>query len=382
MLVKPSKNISVLIVLSIFFFNNTFINAQGKDSIIQFVFTSDVHFGLTKENFRGQKNVSAAAVNKAMVNEINQLNTKTFPLDNGVQSNKSIKNLDAIVITGDIANRMEIGIQSATKSWNEFTTVFLDGLKIKKTSTEKSDLLIVPGNHDMSNAIGFHRPMEPKKDPASMLGIYNLMFPNEKKLTVFDSTVCRIHYSRDIKGVHFIFLSLWPDSTEQVWMEKDLKKVSKNTPVLLFAHSIPNVEARFFVNPNGDHDINETDKFENLVPEMYKDGFQVKGETLIEQKSFAAFIKKHPSIKVYFHGHENFTEYYNWKGPDSTINLPCIRTDSPMKGKSSAKDESKLAFEIVSINTVSKVLTVREVLWNAATSATVLKWGQSINIKL
>jgi len=180
MLVKSSKNISVLIVLSILFFNNTFINAQGKDSIIQFVFTSDVHFGLTKENFRGQKNVSAAAVNKAMVNEINQLNTKTFPLDNGVQSNKSIKKLDAIVITGDIANRMETGIQSATKSWNEFSSVFLDGLKIKKTSNEKSDLLIVPGNHDMSNAIGFHRPMEPKKDPASMLGIYNLMFPNEK----------------------------------------------------------------------------------------------------------------------------------------------------------------------------------------------------------
>jgi len=180
MIIKSSKNISVLLLLSILFFDSKSIYAQGKDSIIQFVFTSDVHFGLTKENFRGQKNVSAAAVNKAMVNEINQLTTKTFPLDNGVQSNKSIKNLDAIVITGDIANRMEIGIQSATKSWNEFSSVFLDGLKIKKTSNEKSDLLIVPGNHDMSNAIGFHRPMEPKKDPASMLGIYNLMFPNEK----------------------------------------------------------------------------------------------------------------------------------------------------------------------------------------------------------
>jgi len=382
MFVKSSKSISVLLLLSILFFDSKSIYAQGKDSIIQFVFTSDVHFGLTKDNFRGQKNVSAAAVNKAMADEINQLNSKTFPLDNGVQSNKSIKYLDAIIITGDIANRMENGVQSATKSWNEFSAIFVDGLKIKKNSTEKSDLLIVPGNHDMSNAIGFHRPMTPKKDPASMLGIYNLMFPNEKKLTVFDSTLCRIHFSRDIKGAHFIFLSLWPDSSEQVWIEKDLKKVSKNTPVFLFAHSVPYVEARFFVNPNGDHDINETDKFENLVPEMYKDGFQVKGETLIEQKSFAAFIKKHPSIKAYFHGHENFTEYYNWKGPDSTINLPCIRTDSPMKGQTSAKDESKLAYEIVSINTVSKVLTVREVLWNTTASAGVLKWGESINIKL
>jgi hypothetical protein len=207
MVVQNSIRLSVLLLLSILFFDNTHINAQHKDSIIQFVFTSDVHFGLTKENFRGQKNVPAAAVNKAMANEINQLNSKVFPLDNGVQSNQRINNLDAIIITGDIANRMETGIQSATKSWNEFSAVFVDGLKIKKNSTEKSALLIVPGNHDMSNAIGFHRPMEPKKDPASMLGIYNLMFPNEKKLTVFDSTLCRIHYSRDIKGVHFIILS-------------------------------------------------------------------------------------------------------------------------------------------------------------------------------
>ena len=92
-------------------------------------------------------------------------------------------------------------------------------------------------------------------------------------------------------------------------MEKDLSKINNTTPVLLFAHSIPNVEPRFFENPNGIHDINEEDKFENLVPERYKDGKDVKGTTTIEQNEFAEFIKKHSNIKVYFHGHENFTEY-------------------------------------------------------------------------
>lgn len=340
------------------------LTKQNKDSIIQFLFTSDVHFGLVKDKFRGKEKVAAYEVNLAMAREMNKF-----------------KNIDALVITGDIANRMEAGVQSATQSWKEFTTVFIDSLNIKKANNQKSDLFVVPGNHDMSNAIGFHRPMEPKKDPASMLGIYNLMFPKQQ-INQFDSSLCRIHYSKDIKGVHFIFLSLYPDSAERVWMEKDLKSISSKKPVLLFAHSIPEVEPRFFENPNGIHDINDTDKFENLVPERYKDGKDVKGETTIEQNAFAAFVKKHSNIKVYFHGHENFTQYYTYQGPNKDINLTCFRTDSPMKGRISLKDETKLAFEMVTINTNTGTLTVREVLWNNNTSADQINWGLTNTISL
>mgnify|MGYP003705052251 FL=1 len=85
-------------------------------------------------------------------------------------------------------------------------------------------------------------------------------------------------------------------------MENDLKNISMNTPVLLFAHSIPDVEPRFFENPNGIHDINEEDKFENLVPERYKDGNSLKEGTKIEQNGFVQFLQQHPNIKVYFHG--------------------------------------------------------------------------------
>ena len=339
-------------------------NAKGKDSIINFIFTSDVHFGLTKDEFRGKQQVPALEINKAMVQAMNTLSTK----------NSAIAGIDALIITGDIANRMENGVQSATESWKQFKEVYIDSNRLHKANGAKSELFVVPGNHDMSNAIGFHRPMKPNKDAASMLGIYNLMFPNNQ-VSKFDSSLTRIHYSRDIKGVHFIFLSLYPDSAERVWMEKDLKNISLSTPVFLFAHSVPDVEPRFFENPNGVHDINEEDKFENLVPERYKDGRDVKGETTIEQNEFADFIKKHSNIKVYFHGHENWTEYYTYNGPEKNINLTCIRTDSPMKGRISLKDEKKLAFELVSINTHTGILTVKEVLWNAHLNSNELGWG-------
>jgi Calcineurin-like phosphoesterase len=376
---------SYILLLCIAGFVNTGFAQKSKtplkDSIVQFIFTSDVHFGLTKNTFRGKTNVSALEVNKAMANSMIQLKGQFIPNDNGVNANQVINGFDATIITGDIANRMEEGVQSATKSWEEFKQVYVDSFQITNANNQNSNLFLVPGNHDMSNAIGFHRPMTPKKDAASMLGIYNLMFP-EKQVKVFDSILNRVHYAKDINGVHFIFLSLYPDSAERVWMEKDLSNISNTTPVLLFAHSIPNVEPRFFENPNGIHDINEEDKFENLVPERYKDGKDLKGVTTIEQNEFATFIKKHSNIKVYFHGHENYTEYYTYKGPGNDIDLNCLRTDSPMKGRFSAKDETKLAYEIVTINTNTKKLTVREVLWNQPSKTAPFTWGQTATISL
>jgi hypothetical protein len=370
-----------LFLLLVFALSNNGLQAQTKDSIVQFIFTSDLHFGLSKTQFRNQQNVSAVEVNKAMVEVMNQMPNTFLPKDNGVEAGNKIEGVDALVITGDIANRMESGIQSATTSWAQFKSVYIDALHLKKRSGAASSLYLVPGNHDMSNAIGFHRPMEPKKDPATMLGIYNLMFP-EKQTLYYDSSLNRVHYAKDINGIHLIFLSLYPDSAERVWMEQDLSKVSTSTPVFLFAHSMLEVEPRFFENPNGIHDINDEDKFENLVPERYKDGKDVKGVTTIEQNELVAFLAKHANIKVYFHGHENFTQYYTYHGPNKDLNLTCIRTDSPMKGRVSSKDESKLAFELVSINTHSQMLTVREILWNNPATTIPFTWGQSANHSL
>jgi hypothetical protein len=54
-----------------------------------------------------------------------------------------------------------------------------------------------------------------------------------------------------------------------------------------------------------------------------------------------------------------------------------------MKGKYSAKDEKKLAFELVSIDTKNKSISVREILWNKSTNINLpFTWGQMITINL
>ena len=373
----------VLLITASFAAESKPVFAVQNDSIIQFVFCSDLHFGLTKPVFRDKVNVSAAEVNAAMILKMNELPSLSLPNDNGIAAGKKINGIAAVIITGDICNRQEKDIQSASVSWKQFEEDYIDHLQLKDSKGNKTKLLLTPGNHDISNAVGFHRPMQPLTDKASMIGMYNLMIQPAvlKTENTYDFSSDKIHYSKNIGGIHLIFVDAWPDSAERVWMEKDLRSVSGSTPVFLFTHSMPDVEARFFVNPNGDHSINEKDKFENLVTETFKDGSSVEEKAIIEQKAFAAFIQQHQNIKAYFHGHNNSTEYYNWTGPDKNISLPCFRADSPMKGRYSAKDETKLAFELISIDTVKKMMTVRECLWNAnpAVPIAAITWGISIN---
>jgi hypothetical protein len=53
-----------------------------------------------------------------------------------------------------------------------------------------------------------------------------------------------------------------------------------------------------------------------------------------------------------------------------------------MKGRISLKDETKLAFELVSINTKNQIMTIKEVLWNANMNSQKFEWGQSNIINL
>jgi len=372
--------ILALLAISVSSFSRSYY-ATPKDSIIHIIFCSDLHFGLTKENFRGNKNVSAATVNAAMIEAMNQLPALSLPNDEGVGANASIRAIDALIITGDIANREENGVPAANSSWKEFEQDYLQQLQLHKNNGTATSIFVVAGNHDVSNAVGFHRPMAPEKDASSYVGIYNLMMhpATQKTVANFDYNTDKVHFATNIAGVHFQFVNLWPDSTERVWMEKDLLSVKSQMPVFVFTHSMPEVEARFFVNPNNTHTINEKDKFENLLSETFKDGNSVEDKAIIEQKAFAHFVELHPNIKAYFHGHSNYTEFYDWKGPENTIHLHCYRVDSPMKGRYSAKDETKLSFLVVSINSNTKKMTVRECLWNShfTGNASAIAWGIS-----
>ncbi|HEY9001104.1 MAG TPA: metallophosphoesterase [Mucilaginibacter sp.] len=343
---------------------------QSKtSSVINMVFSSDAHYGISRTKFRGDSNVSSYIVNAAMIQQMNSIPDLILPQDNGINAGEKASHIDYVIQTGDIANRMEAPIQSAAASWAQFETDYMHSINLKGNDGKQAKLLFVPGNHDISNAIGFTKPLKPLTDPTSMVKIYNLMLKPAKPLTNADYNYHteKVNYSFNIKGIHMMFITLWPDSAERIWMEKDLAKVAKTTPVIIFTHDQPECESKHFTNPKSPYNMTEENKFQNLTEEHYKEGYVASaddGATQIEQRGFVNFLKHHPNIKAYFHGNSNWNEFYTYHGPDNDVNLNTFRVDSPIKGKYSAKDETLLSFQLISLDTASQKLTVRECLWN------------------
>jgi len=362
-------------------------SAQQPNAELQFVLVSDVHYGIERTNFRGAKGVDATVVNAALVARLNVLPAVVFPKDGGLRAGQTVGAVDFVSVTGDVANRMEAGgsanIQSAAVSWSQFASQYLRDLKLPDRSDGFAPLFVVPGNHDASNAVG-HFKLVKAADPTSMIEIYNRMMHPAVPLTAGTYRYTRdvIRTSRDISGVHLVFITVWPDSATRAWLEKDLAAVSPATPVFIFAHDPPESDAKHFVNPNGAHDVNETDKFENLLGDVYADGPTSAGVAHIEQKAFEQFLERHPNITAYFHGHSNFNQFYDWTGPGHSVVLHTFRVDSPMKGAVSASDETKLSFQVATVDLAARTLTVRECLWNADPShpASPLIWGASTTV--
>lgn len=363
------------------------VTTPTQNESCTFVFISDVHFGLKRIKFRNAVNVPAYQVNQAMLQVINSSSNITFPNDLGVSANKKINGIDFMVITGDLTNRQElypVKIQSSALSWKEFEDCYIHGLKLRNQQGEPTPLYLVPGNHDVSNAIGSPSKLIPTTDATSMTELYNRYMHPQKPLapTEYNYKDNKIYYAEDIGGAHEIFITMWPDSTARKWIENDLKHVAKDVPVFIFCHDPPEIDARHLTNPNGKHDINAKDKFENVVADIYKDGSESDGDTTLEQAELTQFLKNHPAIVGYFHGHTNFTEFYTWKGTDNSLHLNTFRSDSPMKGQISGKDETKLAFQLITFDTQKHLLTVRECLWNTSKEKGKIVWGRSQTVSI
>jgi len=360
--------------------NSGILQLSDTTQIAQLVFTADLHYGITRV-FRGNL-ADASVVNKAMVKQINTLPTVIFPPDGGVNAGKTIGFIDYIAINGDITNRQQSGIQSATASWSQFNADYLNGITLKNKKNQNAEFLLTCGNHDVSNAIGFYKSMSPVIDNASMVNIYNLMLKpsTPKTSSTYSYNTDQPNYSKDVVGAHLMFITMWPDSTSRVWMEKDLANVSSTTPVLIFTHDPAAGEPTHFTNPLGDHGL--TAVYENELKETGK-------SILILQREFATFLKAHNNIKAYFHGHTNYNEFYTFAGPDGDLSLQVFRVDSPMKGAISGDDapdakgdETQLSFQVIAINGKSKTLTVRECFWNATGVTSKITWGLTSTVLL
>jgi hypothetical protein len=105
---------------------------------------------------------------------------------------------------------------------------------------------------------------------------------------------------------------------------------------------------------------------------------------MIEQRALEAFLRDHPNVVAYFHGNSNWNEFYDWQGPDRSIRLHVFRVDSPIKGAVSAWDETKLSFQVATIDPARQTLTVRECLWNVdpAHPAAPIAWGEAATVPL
>jgi len=353
---------------------------------IQFVFTSDAHYGLTRPSFRGQRNASAHDVNAALVAAINTLPGTRFPDDGGIGAGQPVGAIDFVAEGGDVANREEvvdgIAIQPASASWREFVADYVEGLTVTDPAGGRSPVFVVPGNHDASDAVGFWKPMAPRVDRSAMAGMFNLMVRPATPRTgaTFDYATDHVFTSRDIGGVHVAFVQVWPDSRARRWLDGDLAHVPADTAVVIVTHDQPDVEAKHLLNPNGRHDLNDRDRFENLLADRLADGTTIDTSTTIEQRALESFLARHENIVAYFHGNSNWNEFYDWSGPDRRARLHVFRVDSPMKGRESAKDESRLSFQVATIDPVARRITVRECLWNAAPGR--LAWGASANQSL
>lgn len=361
----------------------------GLSQTINIVYSSDAHYGIKRKQFKGDTAVAGYIVNAAMIKQINTLPLLTLPEDGGIEAGKKISAVDYLIQTGDIANRMEYPIQTAAASWAQFTKDYFQDVTLKGHDGTHVKYLLAPGNHDISNAIGFPKTLVPVTDPTSMVQIYNLMVKPQQPLTNqgYDYAADKINYSRNIGGIHFMFITLWPDSAERIWMQQDLAMVDPKMPVILFTHDEPDVEAKHFTNPVAPYQIKTGSKFECLLAEHYKEGTVVtKGAhaTDIEQRGWVAFLKLHPNIKAYFHGNTNYNQFYVYRGPDNDVALNTFRVDSPMKGEVSSKDETKLSFQFIAIDPVTQSLTVRECLWdtNPTDPTAKIVFGESKTVSL
>ena len=100
------------------------------------------------------------------------------------------------------------------------------------------------------------------------------------------------------------------------------------------------------------------------------------------KQDVAEWLMSHPNVKALFSGHDNFNGVTNWNGQNPTGSLidpmdanwagvQLFRVDSPMKGDFSGTsaadkigDETKLSFQVYTLDTSTGKVTEREFLYN------------------
>ena len=360
-----------------------------RSDIVNFIYTSDNHYGIVRPIFRGSFNVPGQTVNEAMIDKMNSLPGQTFPNDGGVGAGQSVGHIDFLVDTGDFANRSESqsaipantnlsylggtvnypGYSSYTcppsaVTWAQYQHDFLGDtntgnrangrLMLQDSMGLGIPVYLSPGNHDISDAIGMVGKISASNvDATSFCQIYNRMTPYSGKAPIttnvfanpgdYTNVNLQVNYSFDVGGTHVQVVNMFPDRNVLKWMTADLAGVSATTPVFLFCHAPVNMaagETKVFGTPTATSSSAAAD-----IPfplngvdsaTSYKDMNSAK-------QCVADWLMAHPNVKALFSGHDNFNGATIWNGQDANGSLidvrdstwagvTLFRVDSPMKG--------------------------------------------------
>lgn len=356
----------------------------GANNTVSFIYTSDPHYGTTR-TFHKQKYVDAGIVNGKMVEQMNRLHHINLPTDGGAGEGKPMQ-IAYVIQTGDIANRSSgrYPYPTAKTTMAQFDYDYYTRLNLRNLQGHNPEVLLSPGNHDISNLIGHLQIPVDSIDGTAVIEIYNRMMQpvTPKTAGTFNVVTDKVNYIRTIGDVQFVFVQMWPDEANRAWIAANMRT---DQPAIIFTHDQPDVEAKHLLDPA--HAAGTPylfdNRFENLIDEKADTEINYKGSTATQQRQLATFIKAHPNIKAYFHGNYNYNEFYTYRGPDNDIALPTIRVDSSMKGARTANDETKLSFQVVTIDRFNRALTVREVLWNTTADANApIVFGDSFTLQL
>lgn len=348
---------------------------------LTFAVVADLHFGLARARFQGDTAVAAARVNAALARSLRAVRTIRFPADGGVAAGQPVGVLAAVAVAGDIANRAEGGVQPGATSWEEFLNVFVAPLE---RAVPRIPVYVAAGNHDASNAVGFTPTLMPPTDTAPMSGL-RVRMPGVRRDTLrpFDYRRDRIHFVVDLGGVQLMVLHIWPDSEERRWMEQELAMIPDSVPVLLLTHDPPVPDVKHFLPREGE---TGNEGFQSLLAERWAPLAERRGlpgmdgpEASGTYAAFLALLARHRNVRAYFHGHVNYTEFYDIRDDDRQVSVPAFRVDSPLKGRDSANDDARLSYLIVSVATDRQTMTVREYRWSAPAE---LRWGPRCTVPL
>jgi 3',5'-cyclic AMP phosphodiesterase CpdA len=205
---------------------------------VTFFVAADTHFGVE----------GIAARNRKQIRAMNAMPGRAYPRAWGGK----VARPRGVLIAGDLTE------SGKTDEWREFLKHY--------GSTGSDGLLKFPvyagtGNHDR-----------------------HTLLPVQQVLAGVREAHGALTYSWDWDKLHLVCLDLYPDAANRQWLAKDLEKVGKEAPVVLFFH------------------------YPLLGP--FSDWWKDK-----DKRAFARTIEGYNVIAV-FHGHYHGSEHYRWRGHD------------------------------------------------------------------